>query len=159
MYPDHSPEARAESNRFILADIERRLGAGFKLVPGWVARSFAEGIRRGYQRSETVTCRLVRLSDVIREEGIGQIDLLKVDVEGAEFDALEGIDAADWPRIDQVIVEVHEGKEACTRMERLLADRGFFTRAWQQAPDVFARHWLVYARRPADRSTASTVSS
>jgi FkbM family methyltransferase len=159
MYPDHSLEARAESNRFILADIQRRLGVGFKLVPGWVARSCAEGIRRWYQRSETVTCRLVRLSDVIREEGIGQIDLLKVDVEGAEFDALEGIDAADWPRISQAIVEVHEGKEACTRMERLFADRGFLTTAWQQSPDVFARHWLVYARRPADPSTASTVSS
>jgi hypothetical protein len=44
-------------------------------------------------------------------------------------------------------------------MERLLTERGFLTTAWQQAPDVFARHWLVYARRPADRSTASTVSS
>ena len=96
---------------------------------------------------------------MIHDEGVDRIDLLKLDVEGAEFDALEGIVASDWPRIGQVIVEVHEGKEACTRMERLLTERGFLTTAWQQAPDVFARHWLVYARRPADRSTASTVSS
>ena len=159
MYPDHSPEAHAESCRFILADIQRRLGVGFKLVPGWIARSCAEGIRRWYQRSETVTCRLVRLSDVIREEGIGRIDLLKVDVEGAEFDALEGIDGADWPRISQAIVEVHEGVEACDRMERLLVDKGFVCQRWCQSPDIFPRFWLVYARRPADRSTASTVSS
>jgi len=159
MYPDDSPEAHAESARFILADMRRRLGAGFAILPGWVTRSCAEVVRRFYQRSQAVTCRLVRISDVIHDAGVERIDLLKLDVEGAEFDALEGIVASDWPRIDQVIVEVHEGKEACTRMECLLADRGFFTRTWQQAPDVFARHWLVYARRSADRSTASTVSS
>jgi FkbM family methyltransferase len=159
MYPDDSPEAHAESTRFILADMQRRLGSGFALLPGWVTRSCAEAVRRFYQRSQAVTCRLVRLSDVIHDEGIEHIDLLKLDVEGAEFDALKGIDDADWPRIGQVIVEVHEGREACVRMERLLSDRGFATTAWQQAPNVFARHWLVYARRPADRSIASVVSS
>ena len=34
-----------------------------------------------------------------------------------------------------------------------LAREGFATERWQQAPDVFARHWLIYARRPpADAS-------
>lgn len=157
MYPDDSPEAHAESNRFILADMQRRLGAGFSLLPAWVARSCAEAVRRFYQRSQSVTCRLVRISDVIHGEGIERIDLLKIDVEGAEFDALEGIDAADWPRIGQVIVEVHEGEEARLRMERILADRGFVTESWQQAPEVFSRHWLVYARRPAANPPRSLV--
>ena len=159
MYPDDSPEAHEESVRFILADMSRRIGPGFSLLPQWVTRPCAEAIRRFYQQSESVTCRLVRLSDVFREEGIEHVDLLKLDVEGAEFDALEGIDAADWPRIAQVIVEVHEGQEACARMERLLADKGFVTEAWQQAPEVFARHWLVYARRPAVAPQAITISS
>ena len=44
-------------------------------------------------------------------------------------------------------------------MERLLADKGFVTEAWQQAPEVFARHWLVYARRPAVAPQAITISS
>jgi hypothetical protein len=33
-------------------------------------------------------------------------------------------------------------------LPQLLAGRGFVTESFQQAPDVFARHWLIYARRP-----------
>lgn len=159
MYPDDSAEARDASIRFILADMRRRIGIGFALLPGWVTRNVAEAVRRFYQRSESAICRLVRLSDVLRREGIERVDLLKMDVEGAEFDAIDGIDAADWPRIAQVIVEVHQGEEACARMVRLLAAQGFATEAWQQAPEVFARHWLVYARRSGVASQAqSTIS-
>ena len=35
------------------------------------------------------------------------VDLLKIDVEGSELDVLRGIDAADWPRIRQVVLETH----------------------------------------------------
>lgn len=147
MYPDDSAAAREESDRFILSDLRRRMGAGFSLVPGWVIRPVAAAVRRWYQRSTTVTCRLVRLSDVIREAGVERVDLLKIDVEGAEFDAVSGIDPDHWPRIRQAIVEVHDGEESCERMERILAREGFRTWRWQQAPEIFTRHWLVYARR------------
>jgi hypothetical protein len=40
-------------------------------------------------------------------------------------------------------------------MERLLAGRGCVTDSFQQAPDVFARHWLIYARRPGPSFPAS----
>ena len=153
MYPDDSAAAREESDRFILDDLRRRLGGGFDLVPRWISRSFAGAVRRWYQRSSPVTCRLVRLSDVIDAAGVDRIDLLKVDVEGAEFDVMAGIEARHWPLVRQAIVEVHEGLESCERMERILAREGFATERWQQAPDVFARHWLIYARRPpADAS-------
>lgn len=148
MYPDDSATARAESNRFILADLRRRFGPLFRLLPTRLADRWAESIRRRYQVAEQVRCRLVRLSDVIDREGITRIDLLKVDVEGAEFDCLAGIEDRHWPLVRQAVVEVHEGDESRDRMERLLADRGFVTNRFQQAPDVFARHWLIYARRP-----------
>lgn len=149
MYPDDSAAARDESDRFILDDLRRRLGGGLDLVPRWLSRSFAGAVRRWYQRSSRVCCRLVRLSDVIEEAGVRRIDLLKIDVEGAEFDAVAGIDDRHWPLVRQAIVEVHEGLEACERMEAILAARGFVTEHWQQAPAIFPRHWLVYARRPA----------
>lgn len=37
-----------------------------------------------------------------------RVRLLKVDVEGDELEVLRGIDAFDWPAIDQVAVEVHD---------------------------------------------------
>jgi hypothetical protein len=95
-----------------------------------------------------VTCRLVRLSDVIDQEQVTRIDLLKIDVEGAEFDCMAGIESRHWPLVRQAIIEVHEGEEACERMDRLLIEQGFQTHRFQQAPDVFSRHWLIYARRP-----------
>jgi len=147
MYPDDSAAAREESDRFIVDDLRRRLGGGIDLVPRWLTRSVAGMVRRWYQRSTRVTCRLVRLSDIIDEARVDRIDLLKVDVEGAEFDVMAGIEPRHWPLVRQAIVEVHEGPEACRRMEAILAGQGFVTSCWQQAPEIFPRHWLVYARR------------
>ncbi|KWK58480.1 non-ribosomal peptide synthetase [Burkholderia ubonensis] len=81
-------------------------------------------------REERVECRLDRLSDVIRREGIARIDLLKIDVQRAEADVLAGIDAEHWPLIAQVVMEVHDGAGTSTEgrlgeLVDLLEARGF----------------------------------
>jgi FkbM family methyltransferase len=53
-------------------------------------------------------CRLRRLSDVVDEVGVGTIDLLKIDVQRAEYDVLQGIDARHWPLVKQISMEVHD---------------------------------------------------
>jgi amino acid adenylation domain-containing protein/FkbM family methyltransferase len=65
----------------------------------------------GRFKGEVHRCRVRRLSNIIREEGVGHIDLLKVDVERAELDVLRGVDDDDWPKIDQIVVEVHDTGE------------------------------------------------
>ena len=55
-------------------------------------------------RSEQFVCQVRTLSDVIRENDVQRIDLLKVDVEGAELDVLAGIE--DWSLIRQVAMEL-----------------------------------------------------
>ena len=47
---------------------------------------------------------------MMREEGLERIDLLKIDVQRAELDVLEGIQEQDWEKIEQVVMEVHEGE-------------------------------------------------
>ena len=42
------------------------------------------------------------VSDLIRNHGLARIDLLKIDVEGAELDVLRGIAHKDWQLIRQV---------------------------------------------------------
>ncbi|MEO6196445.1 MAG: non-ribosomal peptide synthase/polyketide synthase [Thermoanaerobaculia bacterium] len=90
----------------------------------------AEALLAGRFEGRMIEARLRRLSDVLRETGIERIDLLKVDVQRAELDVLRGIDDADWERIDQVVMEVHDapGDESEGRVPEilaLLADRGF----------------------------------
>ena len=58
--------------------------------------------------SEVRVCRVRRLSDVMREEGLERIDLLKIDVQRAELDVLRGIEEEDWGKIGQIIMEVHD---------------------------------------------------
>jgi amino acid adenylation domain-containing protein/non-ribosomal peptide synthase protein (TIGR01720 family)/FkbM family methyltransferase len=90
----------------------------------------AEGLLAGRFEGRMIEARLRRLSDVLRETRVERIDLLKVDVQRAELDVLRGIDDADWERIDQVVMEVHDapGDESEGRVPEilaLLADRGF----------------------------------
>jgi FkbM family methyltransferase len=67
-----------------------------------------------------------RLSDVLASVGLPEvIDLVKIDVEGAETDVLAGIDDADWPRIRQVVAEVHEQTDGRPTVADILAARGF----------------------------------
>ncbi|MBA3714471.1 MAG: FkbM family methyltransferase [Pyrinomonadaceae bacterium] len=70
----------------------------------------ADELLEGRFTSETHQCRMRRLSDVIREEGIERIDLLKVDVQRAELDVLKGIEEHDWEKIQQLVMEVHDGR-------------------------------------------------
>jgi FkbM family methyltransferase len=55
----------------------------------------------------------------------GTIDLLKVDVEGAELDVLAGLDDADWARVSQVVVEVQDLHGRLDAVTGLLRSQGF----------------------------------
>ncbi|MFN2513868.1 MAG: amino acid adenylation domain-containing protein [Pyrinomonadaceae bacterium] len=70
----------------------------------------ADDLLEGRFTSETHQCRMRRLSDVIREESIERIDLLKIDVQRAELDVLKGIEENDWEKIQQLVMEVHDGR-------------------------------------------------
>jgi amino acid adenylation domain-containing protein/FkbM family methyltransferase len=105
--------------------------------------------------AEQQKARLRRLSDVIREEQIERIDLLKIDVQRAEEDVLRGIDDDDWSRIDQVVMEVHDrpGTNSEGRIKRiidLLSAHGFSAVAEQD--DLLSgtdRHNLYAVREKA----------
>jgi len=50
----------------------------------------------------------VALHEAINQCGARKIDLLKIDVEGAEIEVLEGAHAGVWERIDRVAIEFHD---------------------------------------------------
>ena len=77
-----------------------------------------------FSHSKTYTCQLKTLSAVMREEKIKRIDLLKIDVEGNEYEILEGIEKQDWPKIKQVVAEIHN-KQLLDQASGLLLKRGY----------------------------------
>jgi len=55
---------------------------------------------------KTFEVRLRALSEVLAEQRIERVDLLKLNAEKAELEVLRGIQEKDWGRIDQAVVEV-----------------------------------------------------
>lgn len=76
-------------------------------------------------RTKRVECELTTVSAAMREHGITTVDLAKIDVEGAEWAVLEGIDEADWPRIRQLALEVHDVDGRVARTRELLEAKGY----------------------------------
>lgn len=95
----------------------------------------AEAQLAGRYEPETITCELRTLSSFLAEEGLDHVDLLKIDVERAELDVLGGIEEADWPRIRQVVVEVHDEYGRGAVITRLLRSHGFQV-GWGQEADM-----------------------
>lgn len=58
--------------------------------------------------SKQFNCQFRTLSEVIAEQRVERIDLLKIDVEKSELDVLSGINDNDWHKIRQLVVEVHD---------------------------------------------------
>lgn len=97
--------------------------------------------------AETWACPLTTASEVIREHGVGGIDLLKVDVEKSEADVLAGIAPADWPRVRQAVVEVHDLGDRLGRLRALFAGHGFHVTLEQDERYRGTDRFNLYARR------------
>lgn len=127
MRPNHSPEFY----KIMWNDIKSydRL----PVLVSWIFKTpvigdlFVKFIVHMKMTNKTFRCSLRRLSDVIREQGVNRIDLLKVDVERAEWDVLNGIDEADWPKIQQAVVEAQNDidPQNSAKIVRLLESKGF----------------------------------
>jgi FkbH-like protein/FkbM family methyltransferase len=74
----------------------------------------------------THECRLTSVSEIIRENQIDKIDLLKIDAEKSELDIIDGIEERDWPKINQIVIEVHDCiGDKLKRIENLLIQKGY----------------------------------
>ncbi|MEU4475713.1 FkbM family methyltransferase [Micromonospora sp. NPDC023888] len=85
--------------------------------------SLVEGLHDG----QTIEVPVTTVSGLLREHGVEHVALLKVDVERAELDVLRGIEAADWPRIDAVVAEVHDEQGRLAEFCGLLHAAGMST--------------------------------
>jgi FkbM family methyltransferase len=84
-----------------------------------------DGVLTGKYETTTIKCPVRTLSEVIAEREITSIDLLKIDVEKSELAVLRGLDDADWPRVRQIVAEVHDLDDALKSFLSLVEQHGF----------------------------------
>ncbi|MFE0024943.1 FkbM family methyltransferase [Amycolatopsis sp. NPDC059021] len=141
----------AERQRVTASIVEmiRRGGLGPvpRRVPASVLRALVGRKLRVMRRLETHHVRVRPLSSVLDEQGIDQVDLLKIDVEGAELDVLRGIEQRHWPLIRQAVVEVEGWQEHRDTVLDIFAAHGFTVRAEQDPVQRAADIGMVFAIR------------
>jgi natural product biosynthesis luciferase-like monooxygenase protein/FkbM family methyltransferase len=119
-----------------------------------LSRAELDEILEEQLQSETYSCQLRTLSEIISEREIAQIDLLKVDVEGGEIDVLSGIREEDWPKVKQIVLEVHS-KQNLDRITELLERHGYTFRTEETLSGadadgaIGARVFMFYAMHPS----------
>jgi amino acid adenylation domain-containing protein/FkbM family methyltransferase len=109
-------------------------------------------------QAEQYTCRLRTLSEIIDENQIERIDLLKIDVENAEQAVLQGISDFHWPRIHRVVVEVHDVSDRLAHISGLLESRGFAVRYEQETLLQHTKIYNLYAVRANAQQAAPAVA-
>ena len=75
---------------------------------------------------KTHKCQMMCVSDIIRENCLEKIDLLKIDAEKSELEIIKGIMENDWPKISQLVIEIHDASgQRVEQIEDLLTRKGF----------------------------------
>ena len=109
--------------------------------------------------SESVRCPMTTVSSVMRTHGVERIDLLKVDVEKSELAVLSGVADEDWPRIHQVIVEVHDEGGRLAQVRSLL-EKARFRITVEQDPTLAGTglHTVYAVREPMAPPEPAVIS-
>lgn len=102
-----------------------RYPEGKELQVAVLSRSFPPDEVRHEHTGYPVTASVERLSSFL-EEG-RTVDLLKVDVEGAELEVLQGIDDEHWGLVQQAVLEVQDLDNQLKDVVDLLESRGMST--------------------------------
>ena len=93
-----------------------------KLIPGFLIPAIAWYLKKGERK---IKCKVCTLSEVIESKNINNINLLKMDCEGHEWEVIKGINDNHWPIIQSIVMEVHDIDERVLKVENLLSDKGF----------------------------------
>jgi FkbM family methyltransferase len=144
-----------EERGTLLAIMENQLQQGMEGMEG--VMEHAGDLLAERFRAETFRCALRPLSQVIREHGVARIDLLKVDVQKSELQVLQGIDDADWPKIRQVVLEVHDVDGGLDRVTALLDRHGFRITPEQDGLYAGSRLYNLYAVRSPAAGAGSSL--
>jgi 31-O-methyltransferase len=104
---------------------EDRMHVRTYMLNSGMSEAEADRVLDGRYEPVTLECELRTLSSCFETESLDRVDLLKIDVEGAELDVLRGIEESDWPRIKQLVAEVHDERGRGVAMAKTLTEHRF----------------------------------
>ncbi len=97
--------------------------------------------------SQSLTCQLRTLSDVLGEQNVERIDLLKIDAYKSELDVIKGINNEDWNKIKQVVIEVGDKDGRLQQIAGLLKKQGYEVAVEKENLYEESAIYYVYALR------------
>jgi FkbM family methyltransferase len=127
------------------------VAAGLRLAGRWASA-----------RVVPTPCSVTTVSAVLQRFEISRVDFLKIDVEGAELDVLQGIEDGDWAKIHALAVEIHDRENRVERIRSLLHRAGF---AWvhveQEWPFQGTDVYTLFAARamPGDNDPGTAAGA
>jgi FkbH-like protein/FkbM family methyltransferase len=116
-------------------------------------------VLRGRFQSEQSVVEVRTLSQYLDDHGLARVDLLKVDAERSERAVLDGIRPDHWPRISQVVVEVHDVGDRVEALRGLLQEHGFLVEVDQDPLFRDTEIFMLYARRREDVAPAEPATA
>lgn len=128
-FPDKSQDKFEKDMEFTLEAFSQLnnpwLRKGIATLPVALRRCVAKLVTWYYGKTVKIECKMTTISDLIDENNLDEISLLKIDVEGAEVEALKGIRDEHWSRISQVCVETHYGDALYNATRDILLAKGY----------------------------------
>jgi amino acid adenylation domain-containing protein/FkbM family methyltransferase len=129
------------------ADLESDRALFGRLLKNTASLDAPAELRERYVASQlaasTVARQVTRLSQVFSECGLSHIDLLKIDVHRGTMPVLKGVNASDWSRIRNVVVEHHGNRNEISAVEMFLGSAGFAVTTVQD--DMHSDTSVVYS--------------
>lgn len=151
IYPNNSLEHRQAIRNNIIENLEyapHRIRQLIGFVPPFLRSFFIDKDLDRIFKIEKVDCQLLKLSDVIKQNEVRKIDLLKIDVERSELQVLLGIETQDWSKIEQIVIEIHDTENQLEIIKNLLTQQGFSKVTIEQDPFLKAsKNFVLYAIR------------
>jgi FkbM family methyltransferase len=142
------PDATVMSGLHVDSASEAALTRIFLLHSGFSEQD-AEDMLEGMHDVVEIDCPTTTLSELIAAHAIERVDLLKIDVEKSETEVLEGLADPDWPKVRQVVAEVHDHAGNLDRFTTLLREHDFRVAVEQDELLVGTEMYEVFARREA----------
>ncbi len=118
--------------------------AGF--LNDWHARFPEEGdppaflvdalVRKTLGGKREYDCALRTISGMLRDTGVSRLALLKIDAEGSELQILAGVEPGDWPKIRQIVMEIHDADGTRLPQIRQILERQRFACVFQSRENL-----------------------
>ena len=128
-------------------------------VVRWLLQS-SFGYTRQPAATQTIVVRQRPLSHIMDERGVAAINFLKIDCEGSEYEVLRSLDAANWAKIERVVIEYHDFGQSRDHRElmQILSNHGFEVEVAHTLLDrlfrlIGIRVGKIWAKKPSTSQT------